>query len=68
MTPTFTVGEEVHFEELRYVVSSLDGGRVRLLASTPVGARFAWTTPDRLEKIDAYTRSGSEGPRAARRR
>jgi hypothetical protein len=54
---TFTVGEEVLFEDERYVVSSIDAstGRCRLLASTPAGARVVWAPQHRLGKMTRYT-------------
>jgi hypothetical protein len=64
----FTVGEEVLFEDRRYVVSTIEPdppGRVRLLATTPDGARVVWSTRSRLAKIDAYTRPNDDTERNA---
>ena len=64
----FTVGEEVHMDGLRYVVSTIEPApsqRVRLLATTPDGARVVWSTLSRLEKIDAYTRPNDDTERNA---
>ena len=53
---TFTVGEEVLFEDQRYVVSVIDaaGGRYRLLTTTPEGARVRWARHAQLQKIARY--------------
>lgn len=53
---TFTVGEEVLFEDERYVVSVIDaeGDRYRLLATTPDGTRFRWVRHAQLQKIARY--------------
>lgn len=56
---SFTVGEEVLVDGLRYVISFIEGDpphRYRLLASTRDGVQVLWAAPDRLQKISAYTR------------
>jgi hypothetical protein len=55
---TFTVGEEVLYEGVRYVISEIETGktyRYRLLATTPKGARFVWARQGELEKMINYT-------------
>ncbi len=65
---TFTVGEEVLYEDERYVVSTIDsgGGRYRLLATTPDGARIVWAAASTLAKIERYTRSKDDTGRFTR--
>ena len=53
----FTVGEEVIVDDVRYVVSSIEGDpptRFRLLATTPTGAKVRWAATDELRKMSAY--------------
>jgi len=67
---TFTVGEEVLYEDERYVVSTIDrsDGRYRLLATTPVGARVVWVPHAALHKMERYTHSHDDTARMAPRR
>jgi len=67
---TFTVGEEVLFEDERYVVSSIDrtDGRYRLLATTPDGARVVWAPHAALHKLARYTDERDDTARMAPRR
>ncbi len=55
--PIFTVGEEVLFEDERYVISAIEpsSGRYRLLATTPDGARVVWAPAEKLRKMTRYT-------------
>lgn len=56
---TFTVGEEVLFDGVRFVVSEKSADapfRYRLLATTPRGARVVWARHEQLRKIESYTR------------
>jgi hypothetical protein len=56
---TFTHGEEVLVDDVRYVISGIEGRpptRYRLLATTPRGPSIVWATAGELRKIDAYTR------------
>lgn len=56
---TFTIGEEVIYDEERYVIASKSDQkplRYRLLATTPKGARMLWVDPKDLEKIVRYTK------------
>ena len=52
----YTVGEEVLFEDERYVVSQVDAtsGRYRLLATTPAGARIRWARHAQVQKMQRY--------------
>jgi hypothetical protein len=66
----FTIGEEVLLDGERFVVSRLDPApstRVRLLATTPDGARFAWSTVERLTKIASYTKPRDDTRQLPRR-
>lgn len=57
---TFTQGEEVLVDDVRYVISGIEGRpptRYRLLATTPQGPAIVWAAAGDLRKIDAYTRS-----------
>ena len=56
--PTFTIGEEVLYDDVRYVIAGTRGEgtrRYRLLATLPEGARIVWATEDEIHKIRAYT-------------
>lgn len=56
--PTFTIGEEVLHDDVRYVIAGIRGEgepRFRLLATRPEGTRFMWATKDEIQKIAAYT-------------
>jgi hypothetical protein len=56
---TFTHGEEVLVDDVRYVISGIEGSpptRYRLLATTPRGPSIVWASASDLRKIDAYTR------------
>ena len=53
----YTVGEEVMFDEERYVVASIsedDPKRCRLLATSKKGAKFVWANLDELEPMNSY--------------
>ncbi len=67
--PSFNVGEEVLYEEERYVISAIEHGRsrYRLLATTPAGARIVWATPDELTKMARYTTASDDTLRVTRR-
>lgn len=55
---TFTIGEEVHYDEVRWVIAGMrENGakRYRLLATLPEGARITWAVHDDLQKIRSYT-------------
>lgn len=55
--PTFTVGEEVLFEDERFVIAAIEpgGSRYRLLTTTAAGARIVWAPPAKLQKMTRYT-------------
>jgi len=66
---TFTHGEEVLVDGVRYVISASDGRpptRYRLLATTPQGPRIVWAAASALRKIDAYTRPRDDTDRSVR--
>lgn len=68
---TFTVGEEVLVEDVRYVVSSIEGDpptRFRLLATTPDGARVLWAAPSQLRKLTVYVRPRDDTDTSVRNR
>ncbi|MDF1521901.1 MAG: hypothetical protein P1P87_03670 [Trueperaceae bacterium] len=68
---TFTVGEEVLVEDVRYVVSSIEGDpptRYRLLATTPAGARVRWAAPSQLHKLTVYVRPRDDTDTSVRNR
>lgn len=54
---TFTMGEEVIYDDQRYVIWGIQENptRYRLLASTEKGAKIVWADPRELEKIRTYT-------------
>jgi hypothetical protein len=55
---TFTIGEEVMYDEIRFVIAGKreDGPtRYRLLATRPEGARIVWATEGEIGKMRAYT-------------
>jgi hypothetical protein len=55
---TFTVGEEVLYEEERFVVSQITTDqppRYRLIMTSKQGARFVWARYEELSKIAHYT-------------
>ena len=57
---TFTVGEEVLFDDERFVVAGISETRpyqYRLLATTERGTKFVWANEKELKKIRAYTES-----------
>lgn len=65
--PTFTIGEEVIYDDVRYVIAGIRGEaatRYRLLATRPEGVRFVWATHDEIEKIRAYTDPRDDTARA----
>ena len=56
---TFTHGEEVLVDDVRYVISGIEGvppTRYRLLATTPRGPSIGWAAAADLRKSDADTR------------
>lgn len=68
---TFTVGEEVLVDDMRYVVSEIEGTpptRYRILATTPHGAVVRWVAPNALHKIAAYTTPHDDTDRSVRNR
>ncbi len=68
---TFTVGEEVLVDDMRFVVSEIEGHppvRYRLLATTPTGAVVRWVSPAAMGKIAAYTTASDDTDRAVRYR
>lgn len=68
--PTYTVGEVVLFEDRRYVVSMIDadGGRYRLLATTPAGAHVHWARHGQLRKMARYLQPKDDTDRIRRGR
>ena len=57
---SFTVGEEVLFDDLRYVISQItdeDPPRYRLLATTKEGAKVVWRRKQDIQKIKQYTQA-----------
>ena len=67
----FTVGEEVLVDDVRYVVSSIEGDpptRFRLLATTPAGAKVLWARPSALRKMTAYVRPRDDTDTSVRHR
>ena len=55
---TFSFGEEVIFDEERYVLAAKSEGeplRYRLLATRPDGAKMVWADPRDITKIKSYT-------------
>jgi hypothetical protein len=55
---TFTMGEEVLYDDERYVIwgiSEDEPKRYRLLATTKRGAKIIWANPKDIEKIRNYT-------------
>jgi len=68
---TFTHGEEVLVDGVRYVISAIEGEpptRYRLLATTPHGPRVRWAVPAELRKIEAYTRQHADTAHVMRNR
>ena len=60
---TFTVGEEVLYDDERFVIAGISDARpyqYRLLATTKRGTKFVWANEKDLEKIRAYTESRSD--------
>jgi hypothetical protein len=67
----FTVGEEVLVDDVRYVVSTIEGDpptRFRLLATTPNGARMLWAAPSELRKMAVYVRPRDDTDSSVRHR
>lgn len=67
----FTVGEEVLVDDVRYVVSTIEGDppeRFRLLATTPTGAKVLWVAANELRKIDVYVRPRDDTEASVRHR
>lgn len=66
--PTFTIGEEVLYDDVRFVIAGTRGNaaspRYRLLATRPEGARIVWATEDEIHKIRAYTEPRDDTGRA----
>lgn len=63
---TFTIGEEVMYDDERFVIAGLSAGepvRYRLLATTPSGARVVWARPEDLGKMLTYTRPNDDTAR-----
>lgn len=63
---SFSIGEEVMYRGLRYVISTAsphEPYRFRLLATTPEGARVAWARTDELQKMERYTRPNDDTAR-----
>lgn len=63
---TFTIGEEVIFEDERFTVAAISEDepvRYRLLATTPNGARIVWVNPKDIEKMVSYTRPDDDTAR-----
>ena len=57
---SFTVGEEVIYRGLRYVITTVAPSppyRFRLVTTTADGPAVVWATLDELAKIDSYTRA-----------
>ncbi len=55
---SFSIGEEVLFDEERFVISGISSDepkRYRLLASTAKGARVEWAKENELLKMSRYT-------------
>jgi len=68
---TFTHGEEVLVDDVRYVISEIEGRpptRVRLLATTPSGPRILWADASELRKIESYTRPRDDTHHGVRHR
>ena len=67
--PTFTVGEEVLFEDERFVIAAIEpgGGRYRLLATTTSGARVVWAPHAKLQKMTRYTLARDDTQRLTRK-
>lgn len=67
---TFTVGEEVLFEDERFVIAAIEPGgarRCRLLATTASGARVVWAPHAKLQKMTRYTQSRDDTQRVTRK-
>ena len=67
----FTVGEEVLVDEVRYVVSTIEGdppARYRLLATTPRGAVVRWAAAGELRKMSVYVRARDDTDSSVRHR
>lgn len=63
---TFTIGEEVMFEDERFTVAAISEDepiRYRLLATTPNGARMVWVNPKDIEKMVSYTQPDDDTAR-----
>ena len=67
--PSFSVGEEVLYEDERYVISAIEParGRYRLLATAPAGVRIVWATHGELAKMARYTTASDDTLRVTRR-
>lgn len=67
---SYFVGEEVLLDDERFVVSVVDrdGGRYRLLATTPAGARVRWARGEELQAMARYLTPKDDTERVGRRR
>ncbi|CAN5789165.1 hypothetical protein BH24DEI2_BH24DEI2_11000 [soil metagenome] len=64
--PTFTIGEEVMYDDERFVIAAIsvdEPVRYRLLATTPSGARMVWANPKDLGKMLNYTQPDDDTAR-----
>jgi len=62
---TFTIGEEVLHEGLRYVITlrqAKEPYRYRLVRTTSEGPEVHWAKSGELDKIDRYTRPRADTP------
>lgn len=60
---TFFVGDEVLYQDERYVISeqAKDGPYdFKLLATGPKGAKVIWATTSQLKKLDKYTKAADD--------
>lgn len=56
---SFSVGEEVLYDGVRYVISTAPAQppyRYRLVTTTPAGVRVVWARAEDLRKMETYTR------------
>ena len=67
----FTVGEEVLVDDVRYVVSAIEGDpptRFRLLATAASGAKILWAAASTLRKMTVYVRPRDDTETSVRHR
>jgi hypothetical protein len=60
---TFSMGEEVLYDDERYVIwgiSEDEPKRYRLLATTKKGAKMLWVNPKALQKMRRYTEANND--------